>query len=61
MTYHPLENKIRKLTSDVIELELTKKDLNNTIMLQHAQLSDLGQAIIKYQMLSIERKKSLDS
>jgi hypothetical protein len=38
-----LENKIRKLISDVVELELTKKDLNNTIMLQHAQLSDLGQ------------------
>ena len=44
-----LENKIRKLTSDVIELELRKKDLNNTIMLQHAQLSDLGQVITKYQ------------
>jgi hypothetical protein len=41
-----LENKIRKLTSDVIDLELTK---NNAIMLQRSQLSDLGQAIIKYQ------------
>ena len=44
-----LENKIRKLTSDVIELEIRKKDLNNTIMLQRAQLSNLGQTIIKYQ------------
>jgi hypothetical protein len=44
-----LENKIRKLTSDVIELECQKKDLNNTIVLQRAQLSDLGQTIIKYQ------------
>jgi hypothetical protein len=46
-----LENKIRKLTSDVIELECQKKDLNNTIMLQRAQLSDLGQAITEYQKL----------
>jgi hypothetical protein len=44
-----LEHKIRKLTSDIIELEFRKKDLKNTIMLQSAQLSDLGQAIIKYQ------------
>lgn len=45
----PLENKIRKLTSDIIELEIQKKDLNNTIILQRAQLSDLGQDIIRYQ------------
>jgi hypothetical protein len=44
-----LENKIRKLMNDVIELEFMKKDLNNTIRLQRAQLSDLGQVIIKYQ------------
>jgi hypothetical protein len=44
-----LESKIRKLTSDIIELEIKKKDLDNTIMLQRAQLSDLGQAIIRYQ------------
>ena len=51
-----LENKIRKLTNDVIELEFRKKDLNNTIMLQRAQLSDLGQAITKIsELLSIER------
>jgi hypothetical protein len=36
-----LENKIRKLTNDIIELEIRKKDLNNTIILQRAQLSDL--------------------
>jgi transposase len=46
-----LENKIRKLTSDVIELEFQKRDLKNTIMLQRAQLSDLGQAITEYQKL----------
>lgn len=51
-----LENKIRKLTSDVIELEYQKKDLNNTIMLQHAQLSDLGQDIIRCQN-AIQYKK----
>jgi hypothetical protein len=51
-----LENRIRKLTSDVIELEFRKKDLNNTIRLQRAQLSDLGQAIIRYQN-AIDRKK----
>jgi hypothetical protein len=44
-----LENKIRKLTNDVIELEFMKKDLENTIKLQHAQLSDLGQTIMEYQ------------
>ena len=44
-----LENKMRKLTNDVIELEIRKKELNNTIMLQHTQLSDLGQTIIRYQ------------
>ena len=52
-----LESKIRKLTSDVIDLGLRKKDLNNTIMLQRAQLSDLGQVITKYQN-SIDRKSN---
>jgi hypothetical protein len=52
-----LENKIRKLTNDVIELEFRKKDMNNTIMLQLAQLSDLGQAITKYQN-TIDSEKS---
>ena len=51
-----LENRIRKLTSDVIELEFQKKDLDNTIMLQRAQLSDLGQTIIRYED-AIDRKK----
>ena len=44
-----LEDKIQKLRSDAIELEFRKKDLNNTIMLQCAQLSDLSQTITKYQ------------
>jgi hypothetical protein len=51
-----LESKIWKLTNDVIELEFRKKDLNNSVMLQRAQLSDLGQTIIKYQNV-IDRKK----
>ena len=51
-----LESKIRKLTSDVLDLELGKKDLNNTIILQRAQLSDLCQVITKYQNV-IDRKK----
>jgi hypothetical protein len=54
-----LENKIRKLTSDVIELEFQKKDLNNTIKLQHAQLSDLGQVITKYQNVIDSKKQEL--
>ena len=44
-----LEDKIQKLRSDAIEQEFRKKDLNNTIMLQCAQLSDLSQTITKYQ------------
>ncbi len=44
-----LENNIRELRSEIVELEFRKKDLNNTIMLQEAQLSDLGQTITKYQ------------
>ena len=45
-----LEDKIRKLTSEIIDLGFKKKDLNNTIMLQRGtQLSDLGQVIIRYQ------------
>jgi hypothetical protein len=44
-----LENKIRKLTSDVIELEYQKKDLTNSIRLQRAQLSDLGYTIVEFQ------------
>ena len=51
-----MESKIQKLTSDVIDLELRKKDLNNTIKLQSAQLSDLGQTIIRYQE-AIDNKK----
>lgn len=44
-----LENKIRELRSNVIELEFRKKDLKDTINLQSAQLFDLGQAITKFQ------------
>ena len=49
-------SKIRKLTSDVIELEIRKKDLDNIIMLQRAQLSDLGQAITKYQNATVSQR-----
>jgi transposase len=51
-----LENKFQKLTGDVIELEWKKKDLNNTIILWKAQLSDLGLTITQYQN-AIESKK----
>lgn len=51
-----LENKIRELRSDVIQLELRKKDLKDTIKLQSAQLFDLGQAITKFQS-TIDSKK----
>jgi chromosome segregation ATPase len=51
-----LENKLQKLTGDVIELEWKKRDLNNTIILWKAQLSDLGQTITQYQN-AIEIKK----
>jgi hypothetical protein len=52
-----LENKIRKLTSDVIELEFQKKDLNNIIGLQRAQLSDLGYTIVEFQNAIDSKKK----
>jgi hypothetical protein len=52
-----LENKIRELRSDVIELELRKKDLKDTIKLQSAQLLDLGQAITKFQSANDSRKQ----
>jgi hypothetical protein len=51
-----LENKIRELRSNVIELEFRKKDLKDTIKLQSAQLFDLGQAITKFQS-AIDSKK----
>jgi hypothetical protein len=51
-----LENKLQKLTGDVIELEWKKKDLNNTTTLWNAQLRDLGQTITQYQN-AIEIKK----
>jgi hypothetical protein len=51
-----LEDKIQKLTGDVIELEWKKKDLNNTTTLWNAQLRDLGQTIEQYQK-AIEIKK----
>jgi prefoldin subunit 5 len=51
-----LEDKIQKLTGDVIELEWKKRDLNNTIKLWNAQLRDLGLTMEQYQK-AIEIKK----
>jgi chromosome segregation ATPase len=53
-----LEDKIQKLTDDVIELEWKKKDLNNTITLWNAQLRDLGQTIEQYQKASKSRSNN---
>jgi hypothetical protein len=44
-----LENKMRELRSEIIELEFKKKDSEDTLRLQSAQLFDLGQAITKFQ------------
>jgi hypothetical protein len=44
-----LENKLRKLRSEIIELEFKKKDSEDTLRLQSAQLLDLGQTITRYQ------------
>lgn len=52
-----LEAKIRGLRSEIIDLEFRKRDLNNTIKLQSAQLFDLGQIIIRFQN-AIERNKN---
>jgi hypothetical protein len=54
-----LENKFQKLTGDVIELEWKKRDLNNTITLWNAQLSDLGQTIMQYQNVIDNKKQQL--
>jgi hypothetical protein len=43
-----LENKIRGLRCEIIELEFRKKDLIYTLTLQNAQLLDLGQAIMNF-------------
>lgn len=51
-----LENKLRKLRSEIIELEFKKKDSEDTLRLQRAQLLDLGQIIIRYQN-AIDSKK----
>jgi hypothetical protein len=54
-----LENKFQNLTGDVIELEWKKKDLNNTVILWKAQLSDLGQTIEQYQNAIDSQKQQL--
>jgi hypothetical protein len=54
-----LEDKIQKLTGDVIELEWKKRDLNNTTILWKAQLADLGQTIAQYQNVIESKKQQL--
>jgi hypothetical protein len=51
-----LENRIRQLRSNIIDLEFKKKDSEDTYRLRSAQLLDLGQAITKYQN-AIDSKK----
>jgi hypothetical protein len=51
-----LENRIRKLRSDFIDLEFKKKESEDTLRLRSAQLLDLGQTITKYQN-AIDSKK----
>jgi len=51
-----LGNKFRDLANIVLDLEIKKKGLKNTIMQQNTQLSDLGQIINQYQN-TIDSKK----
>ncbi len=44
-----IENEFRDLANIVLDLEIKKKELKNTIMQQNAQLFDLGQVINQYQ------------
>jgi peptidoglycan hydrolase CwlO-like protein len=54
-----LENKVQKLTGEVIDLEWRKRDLNETITLWNAQLCDLGQTITEYQNAIKNKKQQL--
>ena len=51
-----LENKFRELANIVLNLEIKKKELKNTIMQQNTQLFVLGQVINQYQN-TIDSKK----
>jgi hypothetical protein len=51
-----LENKFRDLANIVLDLEIKKKELKNTLMQQNAQLFDLVQTITQYQN-TIDSKK----
>ena len=44
-----LENRFRGLANMVLDLEIKKKELKNTIIQQNAQLFDSGQVINQYQ------------
>jgi hypothetical protein len=54
-----LENKFRNLSNDVIDLEIKKKELENTITLQNTRLIDLGQVINQYQDAIDNKKEQL--
>ena len=54
-----LEIKFRNLSNDVIDLEIKKKELKDTLMLQNAQLIDLGQVITQYQNAIYIKKEQL--
>jgi uncharacterized coiled-coil protein SlyX len=54
-----LENKFHKLSNDVIDLEIKKKELENTITLQNTQLIDLGQVITQNQNAIYIKKEQL--
>jgi hypothetical protein len=44
-----MESKTRRLRSEIIDLEIKKKDLKDTLKLQNAQLLDLGKTITNFQ------------
>jgi hypothetical protein len=52
-----LENKFYDLANIVLDLEIKKKELKNTIMQQNTRLFDLGQVINQYQN-TIDSKKN---
>lgn len=54
-----LENKFRNLSNDVIDLEIKMNELKDTLMLQNAQLFDLGQTIMQYQNAIDNKKEQL--
>jgi predicted nucleic acid-binding Zn-ribbon protein len=54
-----LTNRIHRLTNDVIDLELKKRNLQDTVILWNAQLADLAQTITQYQIAIDSKKEQL--